>query len=154
MLFLAFDAGCEQNAAFRLSRFYLSKYNARFLCSLNMKRFYASGVRNHPERVRHAPYFNLFHISDRINPHFSAAVGAKRRHSDRNSQRRAAGRTRYSDRRMNILRIEIRVHEILLIRKPDIGDTSGYQCGLTVISGIRCPPQNRTLLSRCRSPRR
>ena len=40
---MAFNAGCEQNAAFRL------------LFSLNMKRFYASGVRNHPERVRHAP---------------------------------------------------------------------------------------------------
>ena len=40
---MAFNAGCEQNAAFRL------------LFPLNMKRVCASGVRNHPERVRHAP---------------------------------------------------------------------------------------------------
>ena len=67
--------------------------------------------------------FRLIGLSDRsafVCLYFPAAIGADCRHSDGNHQHRAAGRARSSDRRMDLLRIDIRIKKILLIRKPDI----------------------------------
>ena len=56
LIFLTFDAGCEQNASFRVIQFIKpGLFGARSLCSLNMEKGMPPSVGSHLRLMRHAP---------------------------------------------------------------------------------------------------